>query len=151
MEQDVGTLLMAGFLPGVVSAIIYAGLVILLAKWRKDLGPPVSGFSWGERFASLPGALPIFFVVGIIMVCIYGGVGTPTEAGALGAFVVLIMALYQGMKWHNLKDALIESAKLTVMIFTIIWGCCYMYASWALPICPLRFQTGSPRSISRRC
>ncbi|MBN3561109.1 TRAP transporter large permease [Aliamphritea spongicola] len=122
VEQDVGTLLMAGFLPGVVSAIIYAGLVILLAKWRKDLGPPVSGFSWGERFASLPGALPIFFVVGIIMVCIYGGVGTPTEAGALGAFVVLIMALYQGMKWHNLKDALIESAKLTVMIFTIIWG-----------------------------
>ncbi len=122
VEQDVGTLLMAGFLPGVVSAIIYAGLVILLAKWRKDLGPPVSGFSWGERFASLPGALPIFFVVGIIMVCIYGGVGTPTEAGALGAFVVLVMALYQGMKWHNLKDALIESAKLTVMIFTIIWG-----------------------------
>ncbi|WP_271274477.1 TRAP transporter large permease [Aliamphritea hakodatensis] len=122
VEQDVGTLLMAGFLPGVVSAIIYAGLVILLAKWRKDLGPPVSGFSWGERFASLPGALPIFFVVGIIMVCIYGGVGTPTEAGALGAFVVLIMALIQGMKWHNLKDALIESAKLTVMIFTIIWG-----------------------------
>ncbi|WP_261840777.1 TRAP transporter large permease [Aliamphritea ceti] len=122
VEQDVGTLLMAGFLPGIVSAIIYAGLVILLAKWRKDLGPPVSGFSWGERLASLPGALPIFFVVGIIMVCIYGGVGTPTEAGALGAFVVLIMALYQGMKWHNLKDALIESAKLTVMIFTIIWG-----------------------------
>lgn len=122
VEQDVGTLLMAGFLPGIVSAIIYAGLVILLAKWRKDLGPPVSGFSWVERLASLPGALPIFFVVGIIMVCIYGGVGTPTEAGALGAFVVLIMALYQGMKWHNLKDALIESAKLTVMIFTIIWG-----------------------------
>ena len=122
VEQDVGTLLMAGFLPGIVSALIYAALVILMAKRNPNLGPPVSGFSWGERFASLPGAAPIMFVVGIIMVCIYGGVGTPTEAGALGAFVVLLMALYKGMKWHNLKDALLESAKLTVMIFTIIWG-----------------------------
>ncbi|OMH33995.1 TRAP transporter large permease [Motiliproteus sp. MSK22-1] len=122
VEQDVGALLMAGFLPGAVSAVIYAGLVILLAKWRKNLGPPVTGFSWKERFETIPGAFPIFFVVGIIIVCIYGGVGTPTEAGALGAFVVLLMALYQGMKWRDLREALIESAKLTVMIFTIIWG-----------------------------
>lgn len=122
VEQDVGVLLMAGFLPGIVSAFIYAGLVIFLAKWKKDLGPPVSGYTWSQRFASLPGAFPIFFVVGIIIVCIYGGVGTPTEAGALGAFVIFIMALYKGMKWQNLKAALIESAKLTVMIFTIIWG-----------------------------
>ncbi|NRA17669.1 MAG: TRAP transporter large permease [Oceanospirillaceae bacterium] len=122
VEQDVGVLLMAGFLPGIVSAFIYAGLVILLATVNKDLGPPVKGFSWAERFESLPGTFPIFFVVGIIIVCIYGGVGTPTEAGALGAFVILIMAIYKGMKWNNLQDALIESAKLTVMIFTIIWG-----------------------------
>ena len=122
VEQDVGVLLMAGFLPGVVSAFIYAGLVILLATINKDLGPPVKGFSWAQRFESLPGTFPIFFVVGIIIVCIYGGVGTPTEAGALGAFVILMMAIYKGMKWNNLQDALIESAKLTVMIFTIIWG-----------------------------
>ncbi|MGB1236731.1 MAG: TRAP transporter large permease [Pseudomonadales bacterium] len=122
VEQDVGVLLMAGFLPGIVSALIYAGLVILMAKINKDLGPPISGFSWGERFAALPGTLPIVFVIGIIVVCIYGGVGTPTEAGSLGAFVVLVMALYRGMSWHSLKEALVESAKLTVMIFTIIWG-----------------------------
>ncbi|NRA20042.1 MAG: TRAP transporter large permease [Oceanospirillaceae bacterium] len=122
VEQDVGVLLMAGFLPGIFSAFIYAGLVILLATLNKDLGPPVTGFSWKQRFESLPGTFPIFFVVGIIIICIYGGVGTPTEAGALGAFVILIMALYKGMRWNSLKDALIESAKLTVMIFTIIWG-----------------------------
>ncbi|MDX1738259.1 MAG: TRAP transporter large permease subunit, partial [Alphaproteobacteria bacterium] len=87
-----------------------------------DLGPPVTGFSWGERFAALPAASPIFAVVGIIIFCIYGGWGTPTEAGALGAFVVLIMAFVKGMKWGDLKGALLESAKLTVMIFTIIWG-----------------------------
>lgn len=122
VEQDVGALLMAGFLPGAVSALIYGGLVVFLAKTRENFGPPVTGYSWKQRFESLPEALPIFAVVGIIMVCIYGGVGTPTEAGSLGAFVILCMAVYKGMRLGELKNALLETAKLTVMIFTIIWG-----------------------------
>ncbi|MEM6678666.1 MAG: TRAP transporter large permease, partial [Pseudomonadota bacterium] len=121
-ESSVGQLLLAGFLPGAVSALIYGGLVVGMAKLRPSLGPPVGGFTWGERFEVLPGALPIVFVVVIILVCIYGGVGTPTEAGALGAFVVLVMALARGMSWDNLKGALLESAKLTAMILTMIWG-----------------------------
>ena len=122
VEQDVGALLMAGFLPGAVSALIYGALVVLLAKTRRDFGPPVTGFTWGQRMAALPGALPVFVVIAIIVVCIYGGVGTPTEAGALGAFVILLMALYRGARWPELKQSLMETAKLTVMIFTIIWG-----------------------------
>ncbi|MEM7670459.1 MAG: TRAP transporter large permease, partial [Pseudomonadota bacterium] len=137
VEQSVGKLLLAGFIPGFVSALIYGGLVVTLAKTRKTLGPPIRGFTWGQRFASLPGTLPIVFVVGIIIVSIYkwdshdfgwitipsgGGFATPTEAGALGAFVVLMMALFKGMKWGQLSGALMEAAKLSVMIFTMIWG-----------------------------
>ncbi|GFE64299.1 C4-dicarboxylate ABC transporter permease [Litoreibacter roseus] len=122
VEQSVGKLLLAGFVPGFVSALIYGGLVVGLAKYRKDLGPPVGGFSWKERFESLPGAAPILIVVLIIVFSIYFGLATPTEAGALGAAVVLTMALWQGMKWAQLSSALMEAAKLTVMIFTMIWG-----------------------------
>jgi tripartite ATP-independent transporter DctM subunit len=122
VEQDVGALLMAGFLPGIVSALIYGALVILMAKARPTLGPPVGGFSWRQRFETLPGALPIFAVVAIIFICIYGGVGTPTEAGALGASLILAIALYRGARWPELKSSLLETAKLSVMIFTIIWG-----------------------------
>ena len=50
------------------------------------------------------------------------GWATPTEAGALGAFVVYVTALLNRMKWRELNDALLETAKLTVMIFAIIWG-----------------------------
>lgn len=122
VEQDVGALLMAGFIPGAFSALVYGALVVAMATTRKNFGPPARGYSWKQRFETLPGAMPIFFVVGIIVVCIYGGVGTPTEAGSLGAFVILIIALYKGMKMKELKGALMETAKLTVMIFTIIWG-----------------------------
>ena len=127
VEQDVGKLLLAGFVPGAFSALIYALLIVGLALSIKDFGPPVSGFTWRERFASLPPALPIFFVVITIICFVYnpfGGDawGTPTEGGAIGAFVVFLMALYQGMRWPQLRDALLETAKLSVMIFTIIWG-----------------------------
>ncbi|WP_296420449.1 TRAP transporter large permease [Pseudooctadecabacter sp.] len=127
VEQDVGKLLLAGFIPGAFSAIIYAGLIIGMAVVFKNIGPPVRGFTWKERLVSLPPALPIVFVVLTIICFVYnpfGGDawGTPTEGGAIGAFVVFLMALYQGMRWTQLKDALIETAKLSVMIFTIIWG-----------------------------
>ncbi len=127
VEQDVGALLLAGFLPGAFSAVIYGGLVIALALCIRGFGPRVGGFTWSERFAALPGALPIVFVVVIIILFIYnpfGGDawGTPTEGGAIGAFVVFIMAVARGMRWPQFKAALLETAKLSVMIFTIIWG-----------------------------
>ncbi len=127
VEQDVGKLLLAGFIPGAFSALIYGALIIGLALTIKGFGPPVRGFTWRERLVSLPPALPIVFVVVVIIFFVYnpfGGDawGTPTEGGAIGAFVVFLMAVYQGMRWSQLKDALIETAKLSVMIFTIIWG-----------------------------
>ncbi|MEO9864172.1 MAG: TRAP transporter large permease [Yoonia sp.] len=127
VEQDVGKLLLAGFVPGAFSAIVYASLIIGMAMTFKNFGPPVRGFTWRQRFESLPPALPIVFVVLTIILFVYnpfGGDawGTPTEGGAIGAFVVFLVAMYRGMRWHQLKDALLETAKLSVMIFTIIWG-----------------------------
>jgi tripartite ATP-independent transporter DctM subunit len=122
VEQDVGALLMAGFLPGITSAFIYAALVIFLAMSNKNFGPPVGGYTWKERFASIPETLPVFSVIAIIIICIYGGVGTPTEAGSLGVFIIFLMAVYKGMKVGDFKKVLIETSKLTVMIFSIIWG-----------------------------
>ncbi len=127
VEQDVGKLLLAGFIPGVFSAIVYALIIVGLALVIPNFGPAVGGFSWRERFAALPGALPILFVVFIIIVFIYnpfGGDawGTPTEGGAIGAFVVFVMAVWRGMRWPEFREALLETAKLSVMIFAIIWG-----------------------------
>ncbi len=126
VEQDVGKLLLAGFIPGAFSAIVYAVLIISIAVIFKTVGPPVRGFTWKQKLVSLPPALPIVAVVVIIIFFVYNPFGdawgTPTEGGAVGAFIVFCMALYRGMRWAELKSALIETAKLTVMIFTIIWG-----------------------------
>jgi len=126
VEQDVGKLLLAGFIPGAFSAVIYAMLIIGIAVVFKNVGPPVTGFTWRQRFESLPPALPIVAVVVIIIFFVYNPFGdawgTPTEGGAIGAFIIFVMALFRGMRWGQLKEALLDTAKLTVMIFTIIWG-----------------------------
>ncbi|WP_397544424.1 TRAP transporter large permease subunit [Roseovarius salis] len=127
VEQDVGKLLLAGFIPGAFSALVYGSLIVGMALTIRGFGPPVGGFSWRERLVALPPALPIVFVVVTIIFFVYnpfGGDawGTPTEGGAIGAFVVFCMAVWRGMRWPELKDALLETAKLSVMIFTIIWG-----------------------------
>ena len=126
VEQDVGRLLLAGFLPGAFSALIYGGLVVGLASLWSGLGPPVRGFTWRQRFAALPGALPILAVVAIIILFVYNpfgeAFGTPTEGGALGAALILAIALAKGMRWADLRSAIVETAKLSAMIFAIIWG-----------------------------
>ena len=127
VEQNVGKLLLAGFIPGAFSALIYGILIVSIALIFKSVGPPVRGFTLKQKFESLPGALPIVAVIVIIICFVYNPFGedawgTPTEGGAIGAFIVFCMALWKKMRWVEFKEALIETAKLTVMIFTIIWG-----------------------------
>ena len=127
VEQNVGKLLLAGFIPGAFSAVVYALLIVGMAVIFKSVGPPVTGFTWKQRFEALPGALPIVAVILIIICFVYNPFGedawgTPTEGGAIGAFIVFCMAMWRKMRLNEFKDALIETAKLTVMIFTIIWG-----------------------------
>ncbi|MBG07096.1 MAG: C4-dicarboxylate ABC transporter permease [Rhodospirillaceae bacterium] len=122
VEESVGALIIAGFIPGIISAIIYAMLIIGQCMIKPELGRAIESPPMIDKLKTLPGTLPIFFVVGVIFWAMYTGKATPTEAGALGAFIVLCVAVFHGMKWENLEDALLETAKLTVMIFALIWG-----------------------------
>ena len=122
VEESVGALLLAGFLPGIFSAIVYGGIIIIWAKINPNLGPPGRKYNFNEKIRALPGILPIAIVITVIISAIYAGWATPTEAGALGAFVVLIIAIMRGLRLQSLNFALIETAKLVPMIFSIIWG-----------------------------
>jgi tripartite ATP-independent transporter DctM subunit len=122
VEESIGKLLIAGFAPGIFSALVYTAIITIMCTRNPSLGRPIRGYTWGQRFAALPGTFPIVLVIAIIFYSMLYGVATPTEAGALGAFCVFVIALLHGMKQKELKQALLESAKLTAMIFTVIWG-----------------------------
>lgn len=122
-ETSIGGLLMAGFIPGVISAILYASIIVVRFKINPTLGLSVHGVPWRERFVTLPDAPPIVFVIGAVIGGMYTGWATPTEVGALGAFIVFVMALLKrSLTGRGLLDSLLDTVKLTVMIFSIIWG-----------------------------
>ena len=128
VEESVGKLLLAGLIPGLVSVGIYTLLIVIMCTVSRD-GDAVTGYSWRDRLQSLPGTFPIFLVVGIIFGALYTGAATPTEAGALGALIVFSMYVIRAFRERStkdfvekLKDSFFETAKLTVMIFTLIWG-----------------------------
>jgi tripartite ATP-independent transporter DctM subunit len=128
VEESVGALLLAGFIPGAVSALIYALIIIFRCQLNPSLGSAVRGLTWGERINSVPGLAPIVAVIAIILGGIYTGWMTPTETGAVGAALIFFMAIGrrvifgEGMTLEDFKDSMMETSKLTVMIFTIIWG-----------------------------
>lgn len=122
VEQSVGALIVAAFLPGLISALIYAATIMIVCAAKPHLGPRSPVPPLKARLATLPGVVPIVGVVVIIFSAMTFGWATPTESGALGAFVVLCLALYRGMKWPALSNALTETAKLTVVILALIWG-----------------------------
>jgi len=122
-ETSIGGLLLAGFIPGLISALVYASAILLRFWINPKLGERIVGITWSERWTTLPEVMPIVLVVGVVLGGMYFGWATPTEVGALGAFIIFVMALFKRtLSGQGLLYALIDTAKLSVMIFSIIWG-----------------------------
>jgi len=122
VEQSVGDLLMAGFIPGAVSAVNYALIIGIWCLWNPKMSAPVPSVSWGEKFRSLRQTWGILAVIGVILGGLYTGWMTPTEVGGTGAFIMFCLALANRTKWRDIWEAMRETSKLTVMIFTIVWS-----------------------------
>ena len=122
VEESIGKLLIAGFVPGLVSALVYCLIIGIRCYLKPEMGQPIRGYTWAERWRSVPGTTPIWLIIAIIFFSMYFGWATPTEAGALGAFVVLLFAIGHRMTWRQFQDSMLDSAKLTAMIFTVLWG-----------------------------
>jgi tripartite ATP-independent transporter DctM subunit len=122
-QQSVGMLLMAGVLPGILTAVVYALMLQVRVKLRPSLARPLPAVTWKERIISLKGTWGMLTIVFVILSGIYTGIFTPTEAGGAGATATFIMALaLRRLNWGKLKQALSDTGRSTVMIFSIIVG-----------------------------
>ncbi|MFC1860856.1 TRAP transporter large permease [Chloroflexota bacterium] len=123
-EESVGKLFMAGIFPGIMEVVGYALLILLMTYiiYPKMVTPGPS-FSLKEKITSLRGIWAMVLLALIIIGGIYGGIFTPTEAGATGAFGALVISLVRRqLNWEKFKTALLEASKITGMIFLLIMG-----------------------------
>jgi tripartite ATP-independent transporter DctM subunit len=123
-EQSIGKLLIAGIVPGILTALIYCGGIYFIARVRPDMAPLAKlSFSWKERWTSLYGVSGILILFVIVVGGIYGGFFPATYAGAIGAFGAFVIALAKRrLSRANLVEVLKEAAVTTSVIFIIVVG-----------------------------
>jgi len=122
-ETSIGALFMAGILPGILTVVMFSGIILVRCLITPSLGPPGPGASWRERWTSTVGLLPIMALFLLVIGGIYGGVFTPTEAAGVGCAGVLVTAgMRRRLTTRAMSKALEETALISAMIFTIIIG-----------------------------
>ncbi len=123
---DIGKLLIAGVLPGLLLAAMYVGVIYVQVRIDPDAAPQyaVEPVSLGEKLRLiatniLPMGVIIFMVIGLILL----GVATPSESAAFGVLGVLLLAAAFGtLSVEAIRTSLLSALKVTAMVFLIITG-----------------------------
>lgn len=121
-EQSIGKLMIAGIVPGILTALAYCALTYGMVRLRPGLAPQRrEREAMRERLRSTLGIWPILLLFAVIMGGIYGGLFSPSAAGAVGAFAALvIIVLRRRLTWAGLLESLKSSVEATAMLFIII-------------------------------
>jgi tripartite ATP-independent transporter DctM subunit len=123
-EQSVGRLLIAGLLPGILSAVVYVAGIYVRAVRNPAIAPiPDIAITWPDRWRSLYGVWGIVFLFALVIGGIYTGILTPTYAGAVGAFGAFLIVLgKRRLTRATLRDTLEDATVTTSVLFIIVVG-----------------------------
>ncbi|MFC1915957.1 TRAP transporter large permease [Chloroflexota bacterium] len=132
-ETSIGKLLMAGILPGILQAAIVMAMIWIMCTVKPGLSPRGESFTWKERLSSLKGVWGIGLIFLIVIVGIYTGFVTPTEAGALGALGALVVGLItRRLGRKGILSSLYDAAIATCTILLIM--VCALYFAHFLAV-----------------
>jgi C4-dicarboxylate transporter DctM subunit len=123
-EVSIAKLFMAGFLPGLLTAGAFSAMIIARVALRPALAPPVEErFTAAEKLAALAGIWPLPVLIVAVLAGIFVGLFTPTEAGAVGAFLAILLAWARGaLSLAALKDGVLNTLTGTAGIFMVVIG-----------------------------
>jgi C4-dicarboxylate transporter, DctM subunit len=123
VEESIGKLYLAGFVPGFMMAFAFMCLIALQAIRNPSIAPKVPASSWPERLVGLGALLPIIFLMAVVLGTIYTGVATATEAAAFGVCGAYLIALVnRRISLSMLRETFLASAGTTAMILFILIG-----------------------------
>jgi tripartite ATP-independent transporter DctM subunit len=123
-EVSVVKLLLAGILPGILTACVYMVMIVGRAWLNPSLAPPVEfehqQALWRERWASLAEIWPIVVLVLGVIGGLYAGVVTPTEGGAAGALLAVAIGVIQRkLSWAGFVDSFKDAIGTTSQLFFV--------------------------------
>ena len=122
-SQDIGQLFLAGIIPGLLGIIGYIVAVKISIYLNKNSFTIQSNLPFIDKIKSLKGVIGILSLFTIVMGGIYTGIFTATEAAGVGAFgSLLIVIIKKKISIKSFYETLIETAKVTTMLFFLLFG-----------------------------
>jgi tripartite ATP-independent transporter DctM subunit len=123
---DVGKLLIAGLMPGLILACMYALMILAMCLWDPEAAPSyeVEDASFGEKMRLLfTDILPMMSIVLGVIILIMQGWATPSESAAFGCLGVLVLAvIYRKLTWDSFVNSVTGALKVTTLALLIIFG-----------------------------
>lgn len=122
-QQSIGKLFLAGLIPGLIIACLFLVVIVGWCHFKPELGPKSEKYTWGEWIKTIPdvvGPVVTFFV---IITGLLAGFFTPTEAGSVGTFAVIILCLVQrSLTFRAFIKSVSESLRAACMVLAMIAG-----------------------------
>ncbi len=138
VEVSIAELFFAGIIPGLISLLYYVIAIVVWTRIDPKVGPPGPRTRFREKVTSLKDTWEVICLFLLIMGGIYGGLFTPTEAGAIGATGALLVGLLRRrIKGQNLYESLLATGRTTSMAFLVVIGTAiygYFLTSTQLPM-----------------
>jgi len=125
LDQSIAKLFIAGLIPGIILTFFLLFTIFIIVKIFPSAAPEkdTTRYSKKELIFALKDFIPVLILFGIVIGGIYGGVFTPSEAAALGAFFAFIMAfLAKKLDKSTIFKILKESGVISGLLFLIIWS-----------------------------
>jgi tripartite ATP-independent transporter DctM subunit len=120
-EQSIGRLFLAGLVPGVVLAALFAVVIMGWCRMNPAIGPRSNKHTWKEKLSSLPEVVWPLVIFVLMIGGLMGGIFTPTEAGSVGTLAVIILTIIKGdINFHGLVQSIVESLRTGCMVLTLI-------------------------------
>lgn len=138
-EESIGKLLIAGILPGILLSLAFMATIVVWVRWDPRVAPTTSvPIDWKRRLKALSTIWETVLVFCLVVGGIYGGFVNPTEAGAIGASSLLVIALCKKrLNLANLFSALLEALRISVFVLFLVAGANVFSYFLALSTIPL--------------
>ncbi len=141
-QESIGKLFMAAVLPGLIAVFGYMIVIHLVVMLNPSAGPAGPRVPWPQRLQALRKVIPVLIVFLVVVVGLYGGWATPTEAASIGAAACGILAVVSGgMRLQGAKDSILGAATATAMIFLVLLGADMLNSGLALTQMPAELAT----------
>jgi tripartite ATP-independent transporter DctM subunit len=122
-QQSIGRLFLAGIVPGLIIALLFAVIIYGWCKINPKVGPKGPRFGWSERMKSLPEVIWPLLIFVVVIGGLLKGFFTPTEAGSVGTAAVLVLCFAKRtLGWKGFVQSVSESLRSACMVIVLIAG-----------------------------